>query len=284
MTADEIIGRVKDLPVVSETARKLAIQLNDPDAFQDDVIDTLRCDNVLTAKLLRICNSAASGVAEPIMSVDQALLMLGYNMVFRIVCAISFSGSLGGGMPGCETEANGLWTHSLNTATAAEYLAEVEGYGNFLPSTAFTAGLLHDIGKSVIARALTAKDRADIRSKIMSETLSRIEAEKAVLGADHAEVGARLLHKWNIPELIVDAVADHHAPVLKPSIQLSALVYLANCSVHICSAAPGWQTHTVQAKNTASLLLGIELERLEQVIAGIQGAIQAMPQQLLMAA
>src|SRR5271165_692914 len=120
MIAEEIIGRVKDLPMVSETARKLSVLLSDPDGNQDEIIDTLRCDNVLTAKMLRICNSAATGVSEPVMSVDQALLLLGYNMVFRIVCAISFSGSLGGGTPGCETEANGLWTHSLNTATAAE--------------------------------------------------------------------------------------------------------------------------------------------------------------------
>jgi putative nucleotidyltransferase with HDIG domain len=280
MTADEIIAQVKDLPVVSETTRKLTVQLSQPDLHQDDIVETLRCDNVLTAKMLRVCNSAASGLSEPVLSVDQALLLLGYDMIFRIVCAISFAGPLGAAGLCYDTEANGLWTHSLNTAIAAEHLAEVESYGNFLPSTAFTAGLLHDIGKSVIGKVLTPKDRAEIRIKVTGESLSRVEAEKAVLGADHCEVGALLLKRWRLPELIVDSVADHHAPVIKPSVQLSAVVYLANCAVHICAANPGWQAQAVQAKCAAAEALNMDLEKIEQIIAGVEGATQTLSQLL----
>jgi putative nucleotidyltransferase with HDIG domain len=283
MTADEIIARVKDLPVVSETARKLIIQLNEPDLHRDEIVETLRCDNVLTAKLLRVCNSANSGVREPVLSVDQAVLLLGDNMIFRMVCAIGFGGSSGFTAPGYDTEANGLWTHSLSTALAAEHLAEVESYGNFLPSTAFTAGLLHDIGKLVISKVLTPKARADIRTKIAGESLSRVEAEKAVLGADHGEVGGCLLKRWSLPELIVEAVADHHSPVLKPSIQLSALVYLANCAVHLSGTAPGWQAQAIQAKNTAALVLGMDVEKVEHIVSGIEGAMQTLPQLLVAA-
>jgi putative nucleotidyltransferase with HDIG domain len=283
MTADEIVARAKDLPVVSETARKLVIQLNQPDLHRDELVETVRCDNVLTAKLLRVCNSANSGMREPVLSVDQALLLLGDNMVFRIVCAIGFGGSLGMAAPGYDTEANGLWTHSLSTALGAEYLAEVESYGNFLPSTAFTAGLLHDIGKLVISKVLTPKARAGIRSKIAGQSLSRVKAEKAVLGADHCEVGACLLKRWSLPELIVEAVADHHSPVLKPAIQLSAVVYLANCAAHLCGAAPGWEAQAIQAKNTAAEVLGMDVEKVEQIVSGIQNAMQTLPQLMVAA-
>ena len=283
MTADEIIAQVKDLPVVSETARKLIVQLNQPDLHRDELVATVRGDNVLTAKLLRVCNSAYSGAREPVFSVDQALFLLGDNMIFRTVCAIGFGGSLGAAAPGYATEANGLWSHSLGTALGAEYLAEIESYGNFLPSTAFTAGLLHDIGKSVISKVLTPKARTDIRGKIAGESLSRVEAEKAVLGADHCEVGACLLKRWSLPELIVEAVADHHSPVLKPAIQLSAVVYLANCAVHLCGAAPGWEAQAIQAKHTAAAVLGLEVEKVEQIVSGIQGAMQTLPQLLVAA-
>jgi putative nucleotidyltransferase with HDIG domain len=283
MTADEIIAQVKDLPVVSETARKLIVQLNQPDLHRDELVATVRGDNVLTAKLLRVCNSAYSGAREPVFSVDQALFLLGDNMIFRTVCAIGFGGSLGMAAPGYATEANGLWSHSLGTALGAEYLAEIESYGNFLPSTAFTAGLLHDIGKSVISKVLTPKARTDIRGKIAGESLSRVEAEKAVLGADHCEVGACLLKRWSLPELIVEAVADHHSPVLKPAIQLSAVVYLANCAVHLCGAAPGWEAQAIQAKHTAAAVLGLEVEKVEQIVSGIQGAMQTLPQLLVAA-
>jgi putative nucleotidyltransferase with HDIG domain len=283
MTADEIIARVKDLPVVSETARKLAVQLNQPDLHRDELVETVRCDNVLTAKLLRVCNSADYGVSEPVVSIDQALLLLGDNVIFRMVCAIGFGSSLGMTAPGYATEANGLWTHSLSTALGAEYLAGVESYGNFLPSTAFTAGLLHDIGKSVISKVLTPKARADIRSRIAGQSLSRIEAEKAVLGADHCEVGACLLKRWSLPEPIIEAVANHHSPVLKPAIQLSAVVYLANCAARLCGTAPGWQTQAIQAKNTAAEVLGMDVEKVEQIVSGIQGAMQTLPQLMVAA-
>ena len=131
MTANEIISKVKELPVVSQTARKLTTQLNQPDLHRDQLVETLRCDNVLTAKLLRICNSADFGVREPVVSIDQALMLLGDNVIFRMVCSVGFGSSLGAAAPGYDTEANGLWTHSLSTGVGAEYLAGVASFGNF---------------------------------------------------------------------------------------------------------------------------------------------------------
>jgi len=283
MTATEIIAQVKDLPVVSETARKLAVQLNQPELHRDELVETLRCDNVLTAKLLRVCNSADYGVSEPVVSIDQALLLLGDNVIFRMVCADGFGRSLGSAAPGYDTEANGLWIHSLSTGVGAEYLAEVQSYGDFLPCTAFTAGLLHDIGKSVVSKVLTPKDRADIRSKITGQSLSRVEAEKAVLGADHCEVGACLLKRWSLPEPIIEAVANHHSPVLKPAIHLSAVVYLANCAAHLCGTAPGWQAQAIQAKNTVAEVLGMDVEKVEEIVSGIHGAMHMLPQLMVAA-
>ncbi len=114
-------------------------------------------------------------------------------------------------------------------------------------STAFTAGLLHDIGKTVINRVLTPKTRADIRAKIAAESLSRVQAEKAVLGANHSEVGACLLRKWLLPEPIVEAVANHHTPVTEPVVRLSAVVYLANSAAHIGGATFGWEARLAEA-------------------------------------
>jgi len=268
--------------VVSETARKLTIQLNQPDLHRDELVKTVRCDNILTAKLLRVCNSAEFAVRESVVSLDQALLLLGDNTIFRMVCAIGFGSSFGMTSPGQSTEANGLWAHSLSTGLGAEYLAEIECYGNFLPSAAFTAGLLHDIGKTVLSTVMTPKHRADIREKIAQESLSRIAAERAVLGTDHAEVGACLLEKWALPNEIVEAVAHHHAPVTKPQLQLSAAVYLANCAAHLSGAGPGWEAHVIQVKNSASETLGMELPKVEEIISGIHNVMETLPQ--LMAA
>jgi putative nucleotidyltransferase with HDIG domain len=278
MTADEIIAQAKELPLVSETARKLTLQLNQPDLHRDELIHTLHCDGVLTAKMLRVCNSAEYGAREPIASLDQALLLLGDNAVFRIVCALGFGDSIGMNAPGYDTEANGLWTHSLSTAIATEHLARTD-FGNICPTaTAFTAGLLHDIGKTVINRTMTPKQRADIRNKAMAESLPRIEAEKAVLGANHSEVGACLLRRWPLPEAIIEAVAYHHSPTVRPAFKLSALVYLADSAVHLHGTVPGWEAHMAKVKNTMAEVLGLNLKEVEASIAGIHTAMSGVAQ------
>ena len=164
MTATELINQVKDLPTVSETARKLTRLLSETDAHRDELIRTIRCDNVITAKLLRACNSAASGLGNSVGSVDQAVLLLGDNAIYRMVVTIGFGAAMGFTLPGQAVEANGLWGHSLSTGMGAEYLTEGEDYGDFQPSIAFTAGLLHDIGKLILNQVLTPKWRAEIRA------------------------------------------------------------------------------------------------------------------------
>lgn len=278
MTADEIIAQAKELPVVSETARKLTIQLNQPDLHRDELVKTVRCDNILTAKLLRLCNSAEFGAREPIVSLDQALFLLGDNAVFRMVCAIGFGGSLGMSTPGYATEANGLWEHSLSTGVGAEYLVATESLApEFPPSAAFTAGLLHDIGKTVINSVMTPKARAGIRNIIASKSIPRVQAEKEILGVDHAEVGACLLKRWSLPEQIVEAVANHHTPVAQPVIRLSAVVFLANNAIHLAGATSGLETYVVHVKNLAAETFGFDVQKIEHLISNVQNSLQAMP-------
>jgi len=278
MTADEIIDKVRDLPVVAETARKLTSQLSQPDWHRDELIETLRCDSVLTAKLLRLCNSAHCAAREPVLSLDQAVFLLGGEMIFRMVCAIGYGACLRTPAPGYDTEANGLWSHSLNTALGAEHLAKVEYYGNFPSSTAFTAGLLHDIGKIVMNKALTPKDRAEIRQKIASQSLTRIAAEKAVLGVNHCEIGFCLLKRWSLPGPILEAVANHHSPVTQPEVQLSAVVYFADCAAHLSDCAPGLDAHVVEVKSAAANVLGLDVNTVEHTLTNINGAMHLLPQ------
>ena len=222
--------------------------------------------------------NAFCGVPEQVVSVDQALSILGDTVIFRMVCAIGFGETLGWTAPGYAVEANGLWAHSLSTGVGSEYLAKVEFKDDFLPSAAFTAGLLHDIGKTVINKILTPKARADIRSKIFDESLSRFAAEKAVLGADHSEVGACLLQRWSLPEIIIEAVANHHAPVTKPAMRLSAVVYLANGVAHLSGTAPGWEARLSEANHMNAEVFGMDVKRMDQIVSSMQKEMTAFPQ------
>ena len=281
MTARELILQLKDLPPVSPTALKLAGLLNRATQHNEDIIEVLRYDSALTARLLRACNSSWLALHEPVASVDQAVLLLGHQEIIRFVLALGCGGALRKPLPGYAVEQGELWRHSLAAALAAERIAAAAGH--FEPAVAFTAGLLHDIGKLVLHQALTPEAQAAIRKRIEEGTDARVEAEKGVLGTDHAEVGASLLRHWRLPDAIVEGVAHHHDPAITPTLGLSAVVHVANCLSHLLGEAPGWDAFAIRAQEPVVEALGLSAEGIEQIVISIHESLQLTDQSLAIA-
>ena len=246
MTAPELVAQVRDLPAVSPAALRLIQLLGQDTVGNAEVIQTLKCDAVLTAKLLRLCNASSIALAEPVASVDQAVILLGHQEILRLVLALTCGKALAAPVPGYALEANELWSHSLVTAVAAEIVAGDGIVAEASLSVAFTVGLLHDIGKLVMGQALTPELQATLRHEVTAHGHSRAEAERLVLGADHAEVGACLLRAWRLPENLVEAVASHHQPGRAAQPGLTEVVFLANCLAHLAGSAPGWEAFAVR--------------------------------------
>lgn len=242
MNATELAAKVRDLAPASHTALKLITLLNRPANQNQEIVQLVKYDNVLTAKLLRACNSPAYGLEEPISSVEQAVMILGYLRLLRLTFAISFNGTMDKALPGYAAQAGEIWRHSLITAFAAESLARLDSPAAVPPAVAFTAGLLHDIGKLVLNDALDAATLSAIRSHLVKSQTPCWQAEQAVLGTDHAEVGGRLLQNWNLPAGIVEAVSHHHQPPCQPAPKLSALVHVADCLAHLENPHFAWDT------------------------------------------
>jgi putative nucleotidyltransferase with HDIG domain len=266
MTAQEIIARVKEPPMVAEVALKLPSLLNQPFLHSDEVVKILRCDSVLTAKLLRVCNSASSGMREPVSSVDQAVLMLGYNTIFRMVCALGYGGTMGFCHSQATVKVEGLWNHSLAAACTTEALAVIGADYNFEAPVAFTAGLLHDIGKLVLDQLLTPQIRLTIDNLVAHDATSRARAEKEVFGVDHSDIGACLLRNWHLPEVIVEAVANHHHPVSAPRPQLSSVVNAADKLIHLVNSSPANGDQAKGVDQETAQWLGLEQAALDQII------------------
>jgi len=267
MTANDLISKVKNLVPVSPAALNLVGLLNQPGVSNDDVVSVLKFDNVLTAKLLRACNSPFFGLAEPVSSVEQAVFILGHQQILHIALSIAFSSIMNSPAPGYAAEVKVLWEHSLVTALAAENIARENSHLTAEPSVAFTAGLLHDIGKIIFTHALTPDQQTAIRSRAAQNRLPRATAEKQVLGLDHAEVGRCLLQSWRLPENIVEAVGNHHRPVSRPRPELSSVVNVADGLANSIDAEPGWETFTVQVDADAVEALGITPETLDELTA-----------------
>ena len=270
MNAKEAIATVKQLPPVSPAGTRLIHLLNHDAADNDEIVFGLKTDMALTAKLLGLCNSSRFAFDEPISSVDQALLMLGHQNTLRLVLALSFGDAMGMPLPGYAVAANELWRHSLIAASAAEIVVTSGLNLPVNPQLAFTTGLLHDIGKLVLGQVITARSQAEIRQTIHQHRLSCAEAERQILGTDHAEVGACLLEKWHLPEDIIEGVAHHHQPQLNSDAGLSVVAHLADCLAHLSGAAPGWDSYAVRVSDLVTDKINITTSSLERMIIAVR--------------
>lgn len=274
MSPQDLVAQMRNLPPVSQAALKLVSLLDQPAVSNDEVVEVLKHDSVLTAKLLRACNSPALGLAEPVNSVDQAVFMLGYNQLLQMVTTLAFGGAMVVPLPGYTIAAQELWRHSLIAAAAAEILVAEQPH-LAEPATAFTVGLLHDIGKLVLGQCLDPASTQAVR-RLIAEGLSGAEAEKAALGTDHAEVGARLLQLWRLPEDLIEAVANHHHPTANPRPQLSVVAHLANCLAHLAGATPGWEAYALRTDPQVVQHLALTPEKLEHLLIRVRESFERM--------
>jgi putative nucleotidyltransferase with HDIG domain len=286
MTANEFVARAKNIRLASHAALQLVTLLDQPTVSNESVVQILKHDNILTAKLLRACNSPYFGLRESVASVDQAVFLLGHLQILQIVLTLEFSGTMVVPLPGYALEAKELWRHSLATASAAEVVVKdgVDGVDIEVdPAVAFTVGLLHDIGKLVMGQILTEDHQAGIRSQTGTQQFSRIEAEKQALGTDHAEVGALLLQNWRLPKQIVEAVANHHDPVLRPRPTLSVVAHLADVAAHLADSPSSGDVHAINVNENVAATFGITPEKLEVLVLRVSESFERVDALMRMA-
>jgi putative nucleotidyltransferase with HDIG domain len=226
---EEILSLVKHVPPFPKVAKLVAEMLQDPEVSAASLAEVIQYDQVITANVLKICNSAYFGLPRKVASLDEALVILGNESLKNIILTSSsarfYKGAVG---EGYKLEQGDMWKHSVATGIMARELARqvpvVDG------SSAFTAGLLHDIGKRFLS-SFVADDFKAIMMKVVQENCSFVDAEKALLGASHAELGGMILRQWEFPEEIERAVALHHDPDALDGEPLVAVVALANALV-----------------------------------------------------
>ncbi|HTI98389.1 MAG TPA: HDOD domain-containing protein [Dongiaceae bacterium] len=274
MTAAMMVARARNLPQIPATALKLIGLLDEPDCNNDELAGLVQGDPALTAKLLRACNSSALALSEPVSSVDQALLILGYGAVANMVMSLAMSQAMRS-HSGYSIPVEDLWQHALTTAAAAKTMVDQGLYEEHDAAVAYTAGLLHDVGKLVMAQVLGAEVHAAIRQHRVAEGLGSVAAEREVLGTDHTEVGACLLHVWRLPEWIVEATGNHHRPVLGVVPHLSAVVHVANRVAHLVDT-PNSGDYAINETDAVALAFGLHTRRQQALLtATAQAATQA---------
>lgn len=189
-------------------------------------------DPALTAKTLRLANSSFYGRGRQVGSVAEAITVLGLRTVRAVAMAAGLSGSFRR-QPGFDQDA--FWRHSFGSALCAQALADELRRDD--GDLAFTVGLLHDIGALALA-SLFAPAHAEVVQWRRREDGSSADAERAVLGIDHAEVGGLIAQQWNFAPAIVDAIRQHHAPAATADqVTLAGIAHVADAIAHALGLA-----------------------------------------------
>lgn len=275
---DELIGGLPNLPASFQILPGLLRLLDDPRADCDDLAELIRLDGSLTAALFRVANSAAFAGEGKARSLSEAVGRLGMREVYRVVLEIVTAPTLKGPDSSLFGRVD-LWQHSLATAVAAQTLASHLTEED--AEVVFTAGLLHDIGKTALVCA-AREDYAQLLDDCADNNRSTEAAERAAFQTDHAVVGGRLLRAWKFPEQISAAVAAHHSlyTVCEEQRRLAILVYLGNIVAYRLGVGNGYPPYVAEPDAEILRTIGLNAERLKDFEEEILTRLQAEQERL----
>jgi putative nucleotidyltransferase with HDIG domain len=201
-------SEIKSLAPVSVTISRLTYLMHDLNAKTADIVRLIELDAALTINVLRWANSAYFRSAVRVESIRTAVVRMGMNNIIRLSIGGCLASTLRKSVPGYELAENDLWRHNMTAALTVEVVSQIIKTPTH--PAAFTAAMLHDIGKSILGQHLDREQFRQLRELMATEKLSAVEAERRLFETDHAEVGAAMASYWKFPDELAHAIEQHH--------------------------------------------------------------------------
>jgi putative nucleotidyltransferase with HDIG domain len=266
-TPEEIDATLEGVRPIPQIAIKIMKMVQDNRRSFRDMAKEIRQDQVLSARVIRLCRSALFGMKQGVDSIDRALVVLGEKRFLQLVVSASaedFYPLNGDGYSLCK---GGLYKHALGMAVIGEALANFTWKA---PSDiAYTAGLLHDIGKVVLDQYVARASGLFYRRTQM-EGMNATAAEKDLFGVTHNEVGGRLAERWTLPEVLTDVILHHHHPeqaTVHP--ELVHLIYLADLIMSRFMAGHEMERLETDSLNDRLKILGLSARHLPEIVESL---------------
>jgi putative nucleotidyltransferase with HDIG domain len=222
-----LMKEIRELTPIPAVANQLLAVVDQPDASMEDIAGVIQYDPMITAGILKSCNSAFFGLKHPAESIKDAVNMLGTDQVIELALVKSGARALGGSQAGYGMARGDMWQYSVSSAIVAKQVAVQLSLEN--KNTLFTSALIKDIGK-IILEKYVSRGAEKIKDLVEREHFSFLEAEKKVLGIDHAELGAMIAKMWKFSPRMINIIRHHHlTDESKIRDTEIAVVYLADC-------------------------------------------------------
>jgi putative nucleotidyltransferase with HDIG domain len=271
----EMVENLPTLPIVVEQIHKL---IASPNSSMAQIGAVIARDQAITARVIRLINSAFYGLGSRITSIPQAIVLLGLNTVKNLITGVSvvkmFAGSGGASLFDREQ----FWLHSMACAMGARMLAK--NLGRREPEDYFLAGLLHDIGVIVLDQYFHEEFIA-VLHHAARKRINYYAAEGAVLDTTHSHVGEAVALKWRIPGFLVDAIRNHHEPACsdredEASRDIIAMVHIADVAANNAGMHMGFAGGRLEYHEQALRSTGIKNGIIDDVFAIVAKEVKAL--------
>jgi len=263
------IGKMQPMPQV---ANKVLSIVEDPESSLAKLSEVILYDQALTANLLKICNSAYFGLPRKIESVRQGIVYLGMDQVVDLVLLMGGRENLKREQHGYDLREGELWRSAVSSALIARELAEKKGSKN--NHLVFTAALLKDIGKVVLSQYV-ADAFEDINSLVTEKGFSFTEAEKEVIGIDHAQLGGMVAETWKFSPRMVEIIRNHHLSEDTPKGDFEiSIVHVADSLCMMMGIGVGSDGLAYRFHREAIEHLGFSERDFQEIIAGFSDKFQ----------
>jgi HD-like signal output (HDOD) protein len=261
-----ILGSLKDLPPMPQVAQKARQVINNPASSFSDLAKVIETDQAIVTRILKIANSPYYGLSGKVSSVQHASVVLGVKTLMEILNLACSSEILGKTLTGYDLDAGELWAHSLAVAAGSQIIARKVNPS--LQQDAFSAGLIHDAGKIILDPYI--EERKDTFKAFVNEGKeSFLNAEKNVLGFDHAELASEACEKWHIPAQIALAIKYHHDPTPSKGDILSFIVHMADAIAMMSGIGSGIDGMLYHMHKDAMTILRITTDDITAIMGQI---------------
>lgn len=255
ISSEELVQGLDDLPSLPAVVMELLGSIDQEDIDISVLAKKVSADQALTAKTLRLANSSAFGLQVKATTIQQAMTYLGFQSTRNLIMAAAMTGCFPSGRcPSFDDKA--FWRLSIATAACARVLAR---HMRFNQDVAFTAGLLHGIGRLVLVTRYPEQYDAVLRERKRLDS-DLIDTERAMLGVDHLLAGAALAEHWQFSGTMQQAIAFYHAPETPGAGFLATIVHVAHAVAHALDLAGDADELVPAVSSVAWTALGLSEE------------------------
>ena len=255
LVLDDIVRTLHDLPSLPAVVMELLTSIDQEDVDISVLAKKVSHDQALTAKTLRLANCSLYGLQVKVTTIQQAIIYLGFQTTRNLITAAAVTGCFAQGQcPGFDDKA--FWRHSIAAGACCRVLARRL---RFNQDVAFTAGLLHDIGRLVLVSTFPEQYQQVLEYQ-RQQDVGVLDAERAIMGVDHVDAGMALSDHWNFSDTMKMAIAHHHDPDAPGAGLLAAIVHVANAIVHALDLAGDEEDLVPTVSASAWTALGLNEE------------------------